>query len=308
MGDLRFTEGQSSTGFANPVLSSLDGSPEPVVRELIQNSLDACTEIGVSPIEVTFTIDRVPRRDIPGINSYEAAFRFAEQTRLDLNQDKLPMEDAKVIAEIKTVLDRPTIPVLFCRDNGCGLDQQRMSNLLNQGNTSKTETGAGSFGLGHLTAFAASSMRYVLYGGKSWTGNGILRLDSGHAILASHQEDLEQPIYTSDGFFVDDFRPDIRDPFRFCDQPQPFLDREMNQIEETGTVVAIVGFNDFRLNDDTTTPAKEIVRVAAGNFLPSIWEERMVVTVEDWNRGTNQVLDKDRLHQVMEDEYRDEQQ
>ena len=175
---LIFPDEQTSDGFAsNQTSFHSRGNAEPVVRELLQNCLDARHER--ESVEVVFTIDQVPVTDLPAYKDYREAFRSARQQRKQHNQ--LSPKDVKICERIDEIIKGDQVPVLFCRDNGKGIDDNQMNRLLSEGNTDKSDEGAGSVGLGHLTAFAASDLRYVVYGGK--TSGGFT--GSGRAILAA---------------------------------------------------------------------------------------------------------------------------
>ncbi len=174
---LIFPDEQTSDGFAsNQTSFHSRGNAEPVVRELLQNCLDARR---LDSVEVVFTIDQVPVTDLPAHKDYIGAFRSARSQREQHNQ--LSPKDMKICERIDEIITGDRVPVLFCRDNGKGIDDNHMNRLLSEGNTDKSDEGAGSVGLGHLTAFAASDLRYVVYGGK--TSGGFT--GSGRAILAA---------------------------------------------------------------------------------------------------------------------------
>ena len=79
--DLRFGPGTSG-GFTPAGVAAFDNlRPAAVVRELVQNSLDAARSAGVSPAIVRFRLTRVSRVKVPGIKSYERAFAKAVETR-----------------------------------------------------------------------------------------------------------------------------------------------------------------------------------------------------------------------------------
>ena len=193
---LVFTPTGQPQGFATLATTQWDGNPEPVIREILQNSLDACVKAERECCEVSFTIGEVARDEIPGMEGYERHFREAERER---SRDAQGPAEKKIIEAIKHVLEPDRVRILLCRDNGVGLNTDSMGRLLTEGNTDKTDAGAGAFGVGHLTAFAASDTRYVLYAGRSRVGDGIstggangspaLRdVASAHAILASRIE------------------------------------------------------------------------------------------------------------------------
>ena len=174
-------------GFSTLATTHWDGNPEPIVREILQNCLDAGVQAGRDRSEVIFSIRNVPKNDIPGMSGYQEHFVSAVDER---QRGKQGAAEKRVIKQIQRVLGSDRIRVLFCRDNGVGLDPDRMHRLLTEGNTDKSETGAGAFGVGHLTAFAASDTRYILYAGRSRgdTESNPIDVASAHAILASRRQ------------------------------------------------------------------------------------------------------------------------
>ena len=178
---LRFLPSGTPEGFASKAVSSdNDANPSVIVRELIQNSLDATAPRG-NQVQVDFVFDELPVSAIPGIDVFRSAFHAAKRT----NAHSPEAAEAQ-IERITESLNKDLIPVLQIIDNGVGLDTLRTNALLSDGLTNKVgedAKSAGSYGLGHYTAFPASDLQYVLYGGVTATGH---RTMSGHAILASH--------------------------------------------------------------------------------------------------------------------------
>lgn len=283
------TEGQLSFGPTSPpalpgftsLLSESDGSAEPVVRELIQNSLDAASD---SQAEVRFIVEEVPAEEIPGLNDYRQAFADAERYRRRVTGHP-SHDEQEIIARIKRWVNAPRVPVLFCVDNGCGIPPQRMKSLLTTGNTDKGEGGAGSFGVGHLAAFGASDLRYVLYGSHYWpNGDGPPpRISSGHAILATRdrpglQSEDESCYLAAEGYWRSP-RGTWEEATAFPETVPLMLARHLP--EGTGTVVAILGFNDFRRSAKDLVAGQQIAQIAAANFLHAIHHDRLVVSVTD---------------------------
>ena len=288
-------------GFATLATTQWDGNPEPVIREILQNSLDACVKARRSHTDVTFTITAVATRNLPGMRDYEAHFRKAVDDRGSGPQGPAEKD---IIDRIDRVLERDQIPVLLCRDNGVGLDSQRMSRLLTEGNTDKAEGGAGAFGVGHLTAFAASDTRYVLYAGRTRNGTDPLRRDvvSAHAILASRTERNRtgsvREAFGAHGYWLLDgdaggnnVQLGLFDP-KYPAFVPALLRTQLDELPDTGTVVGITGFNRFRADDEN--PVDAIARVSAKNFLVAIQGLRMVVRIIDKTTGPPRELTVDR--------------
>lgn len=165
-------------GFASPHINRESVTEEVVVRELLQNALDA--SLGAGPVAVELRHESIRTQDLPLIKDYMAAFNAAREHRADKVDS--PAE-RQAIDRIRGCLHSTnrTTRVLACIDSGRGIDTTALRSLYNTGDTTKS-TGRGSVGLGHLTAFAASDLRYVLYAGRNAAGQQTF---GGHAILAT---------------------------------------------------------------------------------------------------------------------------
>ena len=293
--DLVFQSGQPQ-GFSTLTTTQWDGKPEPIVRELLQNCLDAADEIDIEQAEVDFDIRRVPLERVPGIGSYRKHFEEAVAQRQAETQGRA---EKRVIDRIRRVLNKESVRLLVCRDNGVGLDRDRMRRILTQGNTSKDESGAGAFGIGHLTAFAGSDLRYVLYAGRWGDDDDELHeIASGHAILASRALRKREGGFGGDGFWLHGEEATLFHQSPYPDRAPPLLQEELDRLIDTGSVVCITGFNNFRSEAD---PVQAIAQVAAKNFLVAIWEKKMVVRVRDESGGET-VVTRDTLGKVLEQE------
>ena len=274
---LKFLPSGTPEGFASKAVSSdNDANPSVIVRELIQNSLDAATPPR-SQVRVSFVFTELSVSEIPGIDTYRAAFDAAKRT----NAHAAEAAEAQ-IERITQSLAEQRIPVLQVIDNGVGLDALRTNALLSDGLTNKIGAearSAGSYGLGHYTAFPASDLQYVLYGGITEDGS---RTMSGHAILASRFSG-NGDLLGKDGYFIlGEPRPDIRNRYRFAEGGKiPIaVGSVLDRIEDRhghGSAVLLLGFNNFRDDED---PAESVLRVASRHFYPVIRTGRLVVQTE----------------------------
>ena len=172
-------------GFASPHVNRESVTEEVVVRELLQNALDASPSTG--PVRVEFLHQSIPTQELPIIKDYTAAFVAARAHRSDKVDS--PAE-RQAIDRIRGCLQSAsrTTAVLACIDRGQGIDAMALKSLYNTGDTTK-RSGRGSVGLGHLTAFAVSDLRYVLYAGRDMSGKETF---GGHAILATSSSNGRQ--------------------------------------------------------------------------------------------------------------------
>lgn len=273
------------SGFASADADrALRGYAEPVVRELLQNCLDA-RENG-QRVDVSISISRVPISQIPDLSGYRRAFDDVVRNRKE--GGRFSETDNTVANRIEDVLGAKDgkMWVLVCRDDGQGLTDDTMSRLLSEGNTTKTDHGAGSVGLGHLTAFGASDLRYVIYGSRGPEGPIV----SGRCLLAAHQPRGENETRSHKGTLALGKNPNkigmFDSPFQYASQPPPLVKPDIDRITETGTaktgtVVAILGFNHFGESAKSDEALRFITRTAAAHFAPAICDGRMAVKVKD---------------------------
>lgn len=282
---LRFLPSGTPEGFASKAVSSdNDANPSVIVRELIQNSLDAGTPPG-SKVQVDFVFKDMAVSEIPGIDDYRSAFKAARR-----DHSHVPEAAEAQIERITDSLDKDQIPVLQVLDNGIGLDALRTNALLSDGLTNKVGAeakSAGSYGLGHYTAFPASDLQYVLYGGITETGS---RTMSGHAILASHFNEKEGHL-GKDGYFIAGSpRNDMLNMYRFPENGSipTVVDEILDDVKGRygrGSAVVLLAFNNFR---DESDPAESVLRVASRHFYPVIQSGNLVVRTE--RAGKKRVL------------------
>ena len=310
---LIFLPSYQPEGFNSKVVASdSDTNPAVIIRELIQNSMDAADLADRSRCKVEFRIETVPKSEIPGLETYQRAFEAAKETH------KENIESASALIErIESQLAKDTIQLLHVIDNGVGLNPERMNRLLGDGVTNKTgvdRNASGSYGVGHYTAFPTSDLQYILYGGVASNS----RTMSGHAILASHvpsngvapehdatptvTDGLVEPGYFcgKDGFFIKGRKRDHTNPFEFGNQedtPQLVADI-LSRIENSsgnGSVVSIVGFNNFRSGESDSADSEtlhDILSSVASSFFIPVCEQRLQVSVanESTDRDLSDVL------------------
>ena len=286
--DLYFGPTHQPVGFTSAAVAQFDGSAEPVVRELIQNSLDAIHKAGRHQGEVNFLVREVEREQLPGLQSYERALESALAERKRWNAGKPSHDEKMVVKRITEMIRKPVFPILVCIDNGHGLNGRRMDALLTPGNTDKGDAGAGSFGLGHHAAFGASSLRYVLYGATFRSDVDRLgKISSGHAILATHFSSVDG-VRAADGYWFKIGQGQLAfdgNHDAYPSDPPSLLDPHLESLSDTGTVVCIAGFNEFHREEDDPTVVDLISRVAASNFSDAIHAGDLAITVRDERSG-----------------------
>ena len=279
----KFGPSSSLDGFTSYDTASFnDVEPARIIRELIQNSLDAAVEAGEGTAIVQFRVKSISRSEVPDLRGYERAFKRAVSFHRDVNDGHLPDTSQQVVDDIESGLrkvKRGMHHSLSVIDNGIGLDNRRMHSILGNGASAKTD-GTGSYGVGHLAAISTSDLRYVLYGAVQPNGH---RIAAGHAVLASSPgEDspraaggylVRRLLNGSDGRFYE---------FLTARDIPEVLISVIDDIESEwghGTAVVIPSFNHFR---ERPRRLWEIVStVASRNFNAAIAEGNLVVEVDD---------------------------
>ena len=275
--DLRFGPG-SPCGFTPSGIAGFsDLRPAAVVRELIQNALDAAVEVQEETAVVRFRLISCSTDVIPGMEAYNHAFRAAIRTQEVMGGGALPSQAMRVVDVMRKAIDQNGQDVLIAMDNGIGLDKDRMAALLSDGISNKSAAAMGTFGNGHSVAIPASDLRYVLYGGVTTSGD---RIGAGHAVLASWAVPGEDFQRSGDGFLVNGFKEGSY-VFAGGEVLPDLISDSLEDIKQNsghGTAVIIPGFNNFRVS----TPLLDMVfKAAACNFFQAIGEGRLIIQVED---------------------------
>lgn len=298
-GDLVFSETGTPQGFSTLAATAWNRRyPEPIIREMLQNCLDASPTPTTRRLEISVTVKAVRPETIPGIDAYRTHFLGALQQRQSWH--RLNSVDRAIVERISNVLNAPRIPILFCRDNGVGLDHRRMLQVLTEGNVEESNARSTSYGFGCMALFAASDLRYILYAGRSRAPDGSRELRdvaSAHAILASRRTGASHGL-SGHGYWLSQGQPSMycRDPFPAT--VPPLLLQELGEGEDTGSVVCVVGFGGFG-NWETAIDA--IADAAAKNFLVAIWNDTMIVRIRDETAGRELEVSNATLESILKE-------
>ena len=276
----------NSKGFINEHIQDKSASDlEVVVRELMQNSLDARAD------RISMRIVDIPVDDIPGIADYRAAFESACEVR-EKNLETSAVEK-RIADQIGTILNGNTANVLLCIDNGNGIAAEDMKAVLWSGNTTKgRDRGtSGSFGVGHCSAFKLSNLRYVLYATRSRDNSGnLLELVAGSAVLAEHESGGEPR--SPEGFYVAELVKRSDRQKATYSPPDGQSAQWLNESTKeglipagaTGTIVAILGF------PSEADMVDGICKAATKNFYEAFTEGKLSLNVKNGDESDKIML------------------
>ena len=303
---LQFRPGDPSgfTGLTTAMFN--DVSPARILREILQNSLDAAVEAGEKTAIVRFEISFLEHGDLPDLSGYEQAFRAAVKYHEKDNGGRLPDPAQQVVETISSAIADVKAGrhyMLSVLDNGVGFDERRLKAVLGDGSGAKQAGSAGSYGVGHFSAVSASDLRYVLYGGISKEAK---RIASGFTILAG-RPGRRHPL-SARGFLVKKLLDGTDSKlFSFATgrEVPSIIRRALDGIQRDwrqGSAVMIPAFNYF--GDDDKWLVDIITRVAAFNFSVAIHAGELVIEVdeEQLEGGTLTRVDRGNLSNILEED------
>ena len=268
MSELYFRLGEMKGFTAIDLADKKEGYANPI-RELLQNSLDASREAGNDKCEINVYIETIQKSQIPHIDEYEKVLKKAIQTAED--QGSYNTNSKQRVKPIRDALNVEASKVLMFSDNGAGMRQDQLEAILTGGVSIKEdERSGGSFGVGNLSSYSLSSLRYVLYATKyKDNANGAKCLFTGSPILAGHKDGSAQR--GNRGRIVKNKPKNEMNPkFVYPDEFPPFIERNMNKLS-MGTIVTILG-----LSEDWSEEAEYAI---VSNFFHAIAHETLIINV-----------------------------
>lgn len=262
-----FPNGKNLTprGANDPAINSfLDNVIDSLTREVIQNSLDAKIKKNNKPVEVTFDLDEIQTKVIPGVESIEDALEKA----LCYWEKKENIGTLEFLQGFKKAITSNTVRVLKISDyNTYGLNDKSYDALIiGNGYTEKVdENAAGSKGIGKAAPFAISDLRLVFY--NTVPTNSIPKHAGVMNFVSFNCDVNDESIITQERALyqaVDKNHVPYQISFNFDER----------KLDEYGTDLFIIGLRE--IDDDWE---KRILLSAVNNFLVSILEKKLIIRV-----------------------------
>ena len=288
MSELYFRIGEMEGFTAMDLADKKEGFATPI-RELLQNSIDAAREAGRSPCEINVYIETIRKDQIPCIAQYEEALEKGIQTAK--SRGSFNANSQQRVTAIRKALTENELPMLLFSDNGSGMPPGRLGAILSDGVSIKSEEwSGGSFGVGHLSSYALSSLRYVLYATKYKDGGETKLLFTGSPILAGH-EDTDPPAQRGKRGRIVRQKPDSENAPQF-DYPDEFPDFIADKMQslDSGTLVCMLG-----LTEDWGDDAEYAI---VSNFFHAIAHTSLSVTIHQG--GNTKEISDDMVNLLIE--------
>ena len=259
----------------------LDDTLESLVRESIQNSLDAKNDYTNKPVLVEFRFDEISSDDIPGKD-------YLENEYLNKIRKSWKIEDNefKYTKDIDNLLKKSKVPILCISDfNTTGLEDINWDSLIKEtGVSSKSDHGAsGSKGIGKYAPFAASDLRMVFYNTKTSNIEKYIGVIQG---ISFYDDNNEIFVSQNRGFYG----KSKNNPF---DNQFPMIGNRT----ENGTDLIIIGVKEFENRD-------ALIKLSIlENFLLSIHTGTLEVKLEEEiiNRSNLSIIIDNLLHLLTDD-------
>lgn len=250
-----------------------------LVREIIQNSLDAALPDNDGPVEVEFVLFDLSRDSLPDVDKLQNVMKKCK--------DSNPNEpDAKKFFEnAEEILKKPTINVLRISDHKTiGLEGSdtcekgtSWSRLVKEsGSSNKGQSSGGSFGIGKAAAFACSDLRTVFYSSLDSKG---CKSNFGVAKLVSFFDEKLDGWTTGVGYYSENTN--------FVAIPEIASFDEMYTRTDSGTDIYIMGMH---LTSDIK---KTFINAVLLDFLVSLVKGKLIVNVQ------GEIIDKSSLPKYM---------
>lgn len=235
-----------------------------LVRETIQNAIDAKLDGLAEPVHVAFSKSEIPSIIIGG-----DSLRLHIESCLSLAKEKKQAEAATAYSKALEILDQPTISCLSVIDSGTtGLvDGNWNALVMQEGIAHKTRPAAGgSNGIGKNAVFNLSDLQTVMYSTRYLARRkGREEKLQGKSRLVTHPDPTGNDTQLQHVGF---FRTEERQPLRGREIPDVF------RLADTGTGIFILGFNAH-----CTNWARTAMAAVLDNFFFAIHNRQLVVEI-----------------------------
>jgi hypothetical protein len=271
MSTLYFRVGEPE-GFTSKKLADKKSGYANPIRELLQNSLDASKEANNEKCEINIYIKSIKKSDIPHIKDYEDTLNTAIEFQESVGSYNHTAK--QIVNTIQEELGKDKLKILMFVDNGKGMSPDILNGLIGERSVKSSEGSGGSFGVGHLSPYFLSSLRYILYASKYKDNGKVKSLFSGAPILAGFK-DKEGISRGSIGRILkenpkDELKPDFTLETTYPD----FIADKMNDVD-TGSMVSILGLN-AQWNEEANY-------AIVSNFFYAINKQELIVKINHDN-------------------------
>lgn len=244
-----------------------------LIREIIQNSLDAVIPDSQEPVQVDFELFSLRREMIPDVENLHSVIKKCK----DSNKDE--PDACKFFENANNLISQSNIDVLRISDHNtiglegsdtCGKGTSWSRLVKESGSSNKGKSSGGSFGIGKSATFACSDIRTVFY--SSLDTNG-LKSNFGVAKLVSYQDDA-LGWTTGIGYYSKDEK--------FVAIPELAEFDESYIRKDTGTDIYVLGMHK------SENFKGEFIQAVLLDFLVSLVMGKLIVKVqgEEIKRGT----------------------
>ena len=279
------TGGGVKHGYNNAGAEHFRSAPEEkLIREIIQNSLDAAHPEGIRPVEVDIFPCNVDPEDI-GAKELKQHMLSCRQFMNEKGQS----EGVTAYTKGMSLLRKRSIPALAVVDrNTTGLIGSKWDSLIfEEGIPAKNSESAsgGSFGIGKNAPYNAAELRSVIYSTLySNASAGRVEKMAGRAVLVSHPCPEGGEMMQNVGFLTESGREAVRGK----NIPKAF------RLKHTGTGLWILGFRPG------SRWGENAVKATAENFFRAIHSRNLVVNIRASQKENPIVIRHDTIERILD--------
>lgn len=289
-------------GINNSAIDTFAGKKIPsVIREIIQNSLDACVD-NKKPVHICFRLDTINKNEFDGFSGIELHLKACEKVAVQQGLDASLYKNG--IEQIK----QPTVSVLSVHDYNTtgltgpldGMHGSWVALIKGTGISQKSGPGSlGSFGHGSKAPFTISNIRSIFYLSRIKSEDGYPEdRFQGKSILQTHNDPENPSVQTrGTGFYglKEKCYPLLNDAI-----PSWATQLRKSVTEETGTSI-FIPYTSFTKKLYPVT----IIMVVA-NFFYAIHSGKLEVTIGDEEISKETLLNHFQKSKEILEKYEDE--